>query len=102
MNSGSGQRIAASAVALLWRDEMTVLTRRARVVPVICAAFDGLHSKIIGKVMFESSIKPNQSKSNQIKLVQIFPSRKNPEGVVWSRHLAKRLEVRRFDSILLS
>ena len=78
MKSGCEMEIAASAVAALWRDKTTVLARQAR---MACedrvqgprfkvqscktrVEFRVLPGNMVGKVVFEASVKPSQSQSN--------------------------------------
>jgi hypothetical protein len=60
-----------------------------------------LYIYVIGKVMFESSVKPNQTKSNLFEISQTIPSREIVGEAALSRQVGKGLEMRRFDAILL-
>jgi hypothetical protein len=98
MKSRCETEIAASAVASLWRDETTVVTRSGWTAPVFWV---DLHSYLLGNIMFKSSVKPNQSKSNQIKPFQILSSRETAGGVASARRVGNGSGMRRFDAILL-
>ncbi len=98
MKSRRVKEIAASAVASLWRDETTVVTRSGWTASVIWA---GLRSNSIGKVMFEWSIKPRQSQSDQIKPFQNTASRETAGGATLARRVGEASRLRRFDAILL-
>jgi hypothetical protein len=69
--------------------------------PRICYGFEGLYSYLIGNVMFERSVKPNQTKSSQIKPVNIIASREAAGGAALAGRAGEGLGLRRFDQMLL-
>jgi len=75
--------------------------RRGRKVVLSGLGFGVLHSNMVGKLMFLSSVKPNQSESNQIKPVQTISSAEPRTDGVLTAAMTEGMEMGLFDATLL-
>ena len=69
--------------------------------PLICVGFDGLHSYLIGNIMFPFAVRPGQSGSNQVRVGQTIRSSEARERRVLAAEVIKGCEMARFDATLL-
>jgi len=63
--------------------------------------FRALPSNAVGKLMFQSSVKPNQGESNQIKPAQTISSAKAGVEGVLTRDVAETLKMGHFGATIL-